>query len=272
MGGTLTGKSISVPTDEAITYYLTNQLAFEEIGRGFSVFRKFLRENGEMAIRVPDSAGTDRGSVRINRPRSAEQAIVIVSPRSLGQYEIFETNYLGQIERELSRPADASLSGDTILKTYVNPSVEIVSASSTDPLSYEPEFLQGTQRCIIVGLPESGKSTLLRMLCMQAIHNSTGPIIVPLVANLRDFDGRKPLLEYLSDQLSRVSVEMPPSGYLEHALSEGRVLLALDGLDEVLGSRLRSHLMDNIVRLCGLYPNSRVLVTSRLDHSSSNPS
>jgi tetratricopeptide (TPR) repeat protein len=63
-------EAVSSPIDEAIAYYLNIQLNFEGIGRGFSVFRNFIEQNGEQAIRCEFAPGPTV-KVRIQRPQKS---------------------------------------------------------------------------------------------------------------------------------------------------------------------------------------------------------
>jgi hypothetical protein len=66
----LESEAVSVPADETIAYYLTHQLAFEGIGRGFSVFRRFVQINGDEVMGCRSGPGPTV-IVRIKRPQPA---------------------------------------------------------------------------------------------------------------------------------------------------------------------------------------------------------
>ncbi len=65
----LNSEAVSSPNDAAIAYYLTVQLSFEGIGRGFSVYRKFIKEHGKQAISCDVGPGPTV-KVRIQRPQN----------------------------------------------------------------------------------------------------------------------------------------------------------------------------------------------------------
>ncbi|NEP55856.1 MAG: tetratricopeptide repeat protein [Symploca sp. SIO2G7] len=49
--------SVSEPTDAAIALYLTNLLVYEGVGRGFSVFKRYIEENGEDSLTCKEESG-----------------------------------------------------------------------------------------------------------------------------------------------------------------------------------------------------------------------
>jgi tetratricopeptide (TPR) repeat protein len=57
--------SVSAPVDTAISFYLTNLLMYEGIGRGFSIFRKYIEENGSDSLTCKETLNTV--SVRLLR-------------------------------------------------------------------------------------------------------------------------------------------------------------------------------------------------------------
>jgi tetratricopeptide (TPR) repeat protein len=65
---TETTYSYSYPNDEAIVLYLSNLLVFEGVGRGFSVVRRYLEEEGADSIKCEELPGPAI-CVRVRRPK-----------------------------------------------------------------------------------------------------------------------------------------------------------------------------------------------------------
>jgi Tfp pilus assembly protein PilF len=70
-------EGVSSPKDAFVAYFLTIQLAFEGIGRGFRIFREYIKQNGEEAITFEQYPGTVR--VRVRRPNRVELAAEAIS-------------------------------------------------------------------------------------------------------------------------------------------------------------------------------------------------
>jgi hypothetical protein len=119
------------------------------------------------------------------------------------------------------------------------------------------------QRALIRGVAGSGKSTLLRWLAVAArrgVGSSVRPPVVPFVLSLGRFSGgRLPnLAKLVAEPLRPV---MPP-GWVHRMLADGRVLLLLDGLDEV-PPRERALVEDWVDEHLAAHPGTRCVVTTR---------
>ena len=87
------------------------------------------------------------------------------------------------------------------------------------------------RKLMVLGKPGAGKSTFLKYLAMQCIEGNFQANRIPVFITLKDFaeiKGNPDLFSYIG-QL----VELPTSDDLRNILQQGRMLLLLDGLDEV---------------------------------------
>jgi NACHT domain len=122
---------------------------------------------------------------------------------------------------------------------------------------------------LIRGEAGSGKSTLLRWLAISAARGTfTGDLAgwngrVPFLVKLRSHAGRTlPPPERFLDGVADSIAGLMPAGWVHRCLQGGRVLLMVDGVDE-LPSAQRRAVRPWLAGLIAEYPNLCVVVTSR---------
>ncbi|MDN3353487.1 NACHT domain-containing protein [Actinomadura sp. DC4] len=122
---------------------------------------------------------------------------------------------------------------------------------------------------LIRGEAGSGKSTLLRWLAISAARGTfTGALAdwngrVPFLIKLRSHTGRTlPPPERFLDGVADLIAGLMPAGWVHRRLQEGRVLLMVDGVDELPSVQRRS-VRPWLASLIAEYPGMRVIVTSR---------
>ena len=122
---------------------------------------------------------------------------------------------------------------------------------------------------LIRGEAGSGKSTLLRWLAISAARATfTGDLAdwngrVPFLIKLRSHTGRtlpppERFLEGVADSIAGLM----PTGWVHRRLQDGRVLLMVDGVDELPGAQRRA-VRPWLAGLIAEYPGLHVIVTSR---------
>jgi hypothetical protein len=122
------------------------------------------------------------------------------------------------------------------------------------------QALGDQERALVRGVAGSGKSTLLRWLGVGAAEGTGDPAPVPFVLELARFGGgRPPSLDQLIAPVLRPEM---PAGWVRRMLAAGRVVLLLDGLDEI-PPRERVHVEDWVDEHVDAHPGTRCIVTTR---------
>lgn len=129
--------------------------------------------------------------------------------------------------------------------------------------------LSGTTRVLLRGEAGSGKTTLLRWLAIMASRGAfTGELadwngLTPILVKLREYSGKTPPRpEAMLDGVAGHITGFMPRGWVERELQSGKVLLLIDGVDELL-DRERANVRAWLRKLLGQYGDVRVIVTSR---------
>jgi hypothetical protein len=126
---------------------------------------------------------------------------------------------------------------------------------------------------VILGDPGSGKTTLLHFLALSqaggAVTGTQLPIFVPLAAyddHLRRSGGEISLAEFLAIYYEKWQNLPGLRPLFESALNEGRTLVLLDGLDEVLDVATRQHVAEQAGALISRWTprGNRFALTSRI--------
>ncbi len=128
-------------------------------------------------------------------------------------------------------------------------------------------FNEQEKHIVILGQPGAGKSTLLDYLTLVFAGHINHPLRadlknpLPVFARLRDL-GTRPLLT-LIESPENVGLKKIPAGYFERHLKNGRCVVFLDGLDEVLDETIHKQVVSEITSFSNQYPDNWIVVTCR---------
>lgn len=155
------------------------------------------------------------------------------------------------------------------------------------PTSTEAVVSKENRLIVITGEPGSGKSTLLRYLLLGILNPSPDPddpmrpIVwtegftsgeqehFPFLIELRDYHftcEREGDVNSLMDYARYLGETMGygiDDQWLDQRLKTGPSLVMFDGLDEIFDPERRDHVMKQIVGFTEIYPQARVIITSR---------
>ena len=131
---------------------------------------------------------------------------------------------------------------------YGKSGAKIISIGMDDLLKYD--------RCVILGDPGSGKTTLLKSLAYEKRS------YIPIYVRISDYSEK---MSQLSDLYSFVvDSDSKYKNLFKWAIENGKALILLDGLDEVIDAAHRMKVSEKIKKLLTSFLNNKYIVTSRL--------
>jgi hypothetical protein len=135
----------------------------------------------------------------------------------------------------------------------------------------------------ILGAPGSGKTTLLKHIALTLAlpkpqrQEASAPDLLPILLFIRDHansikENPKMLLsDLIRDQFADRQAPLPPTGWLEEQIAQGKCLIMLDGLDEVAEISTRRLVVDWVDQCMASYGKNRFVISSRPFGYKSNP-
>lgn len=139
------------------------------------------------------------------------------------------------------------------------------------------EILDRSLRAAILAKPGGGKSTLIRRMALAYAYPERRLRVddglpnrdwFPVYIRCRDLENNstKSIMEIISLIAQRAEItryESPFKILIENALQDGRVLLLIDGLDEISNEKHRICFANQLRTFVATYPNAHLIITSR---------
>ena len=220
--------------------------------------------------------------VRGQRPPPSQK--LYLTPRQDSDFQLNWRTYLEEISNRFKNwhiPEEISMFIDWEVKPvpiddYIRLKVRVSSLSIKKIKSNGKKKSQKTislsdalvnQSILLVGGAGTGKSTSLRYLsylyateALSSEHKSLHNVQIPILIQLRRYGNNK-ILDFIKSQFARYGI-VGNKSELDSILRDSRVLLLLDGLDEVQ-TKWRTELNNEIANMRESYLNARLVVTSR---------
>ncbi len=139
------------------------------------------------------------------------------------------------------------------------------------------EFLieSKSHKFVLLGAPGSGKTTLMSYFAVTLAHQKTQvgrdcqteENLLPILIRIRDlvrYTDSLSILEFIRQfAISNLQVKQLPSSFFEYWLEDGKALILLDGLDEVVNPGRRYEIVKRIESFLKKFPSNRTIITSR---------
>ena len=128
------------------------------------------------------------------------------------------------------------------------------------------EVININSKLVILGKPGAGKTTLLQYLALQSIEGNLPSHSIPILISLRTFIikareiNKFNLLNYISQVWGYAGISLEQ---IETLLQQGKVLILLDGLDEVPQEHNRE-LLEQIQQFSQVYYQNQIIITCRI--------
>ena len=119
------------------------------------------------------------------------------------------------------------------------------------------------QYLMVLGGPGVGKSTFLRKLGLEALEKRLAHDVVPVFIELKSFKSEEMSLQQAIAKELEISGFPYPKSLVESMLSEGKMLILLDGLDEVPSKQV-DNVIEQIRNFCDQHNQNRFVTSCRI--------
>jgi predicted NACHT family NTPase len=155
-------------------------------------------------------------------------------------------------------PRTFQVSQDRLLKTF---DLRNDRLGLGDRIKRNPGFdvANANARLVILGKPGAGKTTFLKHLAVDWCKGQFQPDLIAVFIELRRVrDEQWKLMDSIREEL-----ELEDLKQLEALLRQGKLLVLMDGLEEVPTTGLRRDVQSQLRQIVEDYPNNRLILTSR---------
>ena len=129
-------------------------------------------------------------------------------------------------------------------------------------LKTKDEVVKNFDRVIVLGQPGIGKTTLLRSIAIDHCKNEKLEAVPVYVALKSNFLSENSLINLISNIFEENGISKPDKLVLE-LLTEGKLILLFDGLDEIIQEK-KEEIIEEIITLSNKYHQNKFFVSTRL--------
>jgi predicted NACHT family NTPase len=150
---------------------------------------------------------------------------------------------------------------ESLCREFSGRTLDLLRVSKREGL----EMVNDHQYLVVLGGPGAGKSTFLRKVGLEALKGESGRLkllCIPVVLELKQVNLDKMDLEHAIAREFEICGFPLAEKFVVEALSQGRLLLLLDGLDEV-PKESRNRLVDVIQDFVDRYHKNRFILSCR---------
>ncbi len=221
----------------------------------------------------------------------ADLTYIPASPDPTEEKQAAQTAYFNYLQNELGEirfegmPTDKEAGAVRVRLESIFTPMHFVYDKKTTPereIFYSQkatikDILGGKVRAAILAKPGGGKSTLIRRIALayafperrnQVDDGLPDRSFFPIYIRCRDLgnDAQKSIQEIIADIVNRAEITQYAHAFkllTEDALQAGRVLLLIDGLDEISNEQHRISFVDKLRIFTATYPSVHLILTSR---------
>ena len=179
----------------------------------FDVDEKVLKIEGEYVGKLREGLGTFK---------------ILDLPRPIDLAECYVPLY---VQESQLRAPQTEQTEKAVAQGLFARDIEAIMTPTREAVTME-EVLDRFSQVVVIGVPGGGKTTLLKHLCLLHCHPDS--IRLPVFVPIRELAATgETLNSAILRQIRRYSGCEYPDAIWEKALGEGRVLICIDGLDEL---------------------------------------
>lgn len=182
------------------------------------------------------------------------------------------SSIMGDYLKKLQNEQLGKLNRIYSIKEVNEKGLKAIAKVALKSFSNDGDSIEQESYILLAGESGTGKSTLLAsMICKDIEKWKTKPgSPIPLKIELKDYqkEHKDSFMSFIVSQIEKTLERQNTNmdNYLHHLFEEGKIVLYVDGLNELplsLGEN-RSDVIEGLIKISNVYSNCRIIVTSRI--------